>query len=53
MVRLADSGALIWLIIFVVVSLAKGWSKLQQSKESESSQSDDAPTPVTGATTRV
>jgi hypothetical protein len=46
MVKFADSGALIWLIIFVMVSLAKGWSKLQESKESQSPQSDDAPPPV-------
>ena len=47
MVRLADSGVLIWLIIFVMISLAKGWSKLQESKESQSPEpDDDAPPPV-------
>ncbi len=47
MVRLADSGVLIWLIIFVMVSLAKGWSKLQESKESQSPEpDDDAPPPA-------
>jgi hypothetical protein len=39
MVKLADSSILIWLIIFVMVSLAKGWSKLQESKESQSPES--------------
>ena len=46
MVRFADSSGVIWLIIIVMVSLAKGWSKLQQSKESNSPESDDAPTPA-------
>lgn len=41
MIKLADSGGLIWLIIFVVISLAKGWSKLQQSHEKSSPESDD------------
>src|SRR5271170_5409265 len=47
MTKLADSGGLIWLIIFVVVSLAKGWSKLQQCQEKSSPElNDDAPPPV-------
>ena len=46
MVKFADSSGLIWLIILVMVSLAKGWSKLQQSKESQPPESDDAPPPV-------
>jgi hypothetical protein len=46
MVKFADSSILIWLIIAVMVSLAKGWSKLQESKESQSPESDDAPPPV-------
>ena len=46
MVKLADSSGLIWVIILVMVSLAKGWSKLQQSKESNSPESDDAPPPA-------
>jgi hypothetical protein len=46
MVKFADSSILIWLIIFVMVSLAKGWSKLQESKESQSPESDDTPPPV-------
>ncbi len=46
MVKFADIGGLIWVIIFVMVSLAKGWSKLQQSKESNSPDSDDVPPPV-------
>jgi hypothetical protein len=46
MIKLADIGGLIWVIIIVMITVAKGWSKLQQSKESESPQSDDAPPPV-------
>jgi hypothetical protein len=42
-VKLADPTPLIWLAIFVVVSIAKGWSKMQQSGKSDSSAADDAP----------
>ena len=30
-VKLANIDILVWLIIFVMISLAKGWSKLQKS----------------------
>jgi len=47
MVKVADIGGLIWLIIFVVISLAKGWSKLQQSQEKSLPEpDDDGPPPV-------
>jgi len=46
MVKFADSSFLIWLVIVVMVSLAKGWSKLQESKESQPPESDDAPPAV-------
>jgi hypothetical protein len=42
-VKLADIEPLIWLIIFVVVAVAKGWSKLQQSTDDDSSAGDEPP----------
>jgi colicin import membrane protein len=39
----ADLDTLIWLIIFVMVALAKGWSKLQQSIDKDSTESKEAP----------
>jgi hypothetical protein len=42
-VKLADIEPLIWLIIFVVVAVAKGWSKLQQSNADDSSDADEPP----------
>jgi len=42
MMKFADIGPLIWVIVIVMVSLAKGWSKLQQSAGNESSKSDDS-----------
>lgn len=42
-VKLADIEPLIWLIIFVVVAIAKGWSKLQQSTADDSSDADEPP----------
>jgi hypothetical protein len=42
-VKLADIEPLIWLIIFVVVAVAKGWSKLQQSTDDTSSEADEPP----------
>jgi hypothetical protein len=47
--KLADATPLIWLAIFVVVSIAKGWSKMQQSGKSDSSTADDAPPAPPGA----
>jgi hypothetical protein len=41
--KLADIGALIWVIIFVMVSLAKGWSKLQRSIDDDSSKPEETP----------
>ena len=42
-VKLNDPTALIWVIIFVMISLAKGWSKLQRSVDDDSSKADDTP----------
>ncbi|MGA2139211.1 MAG: hypothetical protein ABSH14_10155 [Verrucomicrobiia bacterium] len=41
--KLNDPTALIWVIIFVMVSLAKGWSKLQRSVDDDSSKAEDTP----------
>jgi hypothetical protein len=41
MIKLADIGGLIPVIILVVVSLARGWSKLQQSPDKSSPELDD------------
>lgn len=46
MVKLADIGAFVWVIIFVVITVAKGWSKLQESKENRSPDSGDVPQPA-------
>ncbi|HUJ70853.1 MAG TPA: hypothetical protein VLZ30_01325 [Verrucomicrobiae bacterium] len=43
MMKLADIGPLIWVIVAVMVALSKGWSKLQQSADNDSSKSDDSP----------
>ena len=42
-VKLANIDVLVWLIIFVMVAIAKGWSKLQQPTDDDSSESDGAP----------
>jgi len=44
--KLGDIGPLIWVIIFVMISLAKGWSKLQRSVDESSSKAEDAPPAV-------
>jgi hypothetical protein len=41
--KLADATPLIWLIVFVMVAIGKGLSKLQQSTKDDSSTEDDAP----------
>jgi len=41
--KLADIGPLIWMIIFVVVALAKGWSKLQRPVDDDSSKTEETP----------
>ena len=45
MMKLADAGGWVWLIIIVVASLAKGWSKLMESKGDQSPEPDDSPLP--------
>jgi hypothetical protein len=42
-VKLANIDVFVWLIIFVMVAVAKGWSKLQQPADDDSSESDEAP----------
>ena len=42
-VKLANIDVLVWLIIFVMVAVAKGWSKLQQPADDDSSESGEAP----------
>jgi hypothetical protein len=44
-VRLAGVDVFVWLIIFVMVALAKGWSKLQKPIDEDSSESKDEETP--------
>ena len=41
--KFADIGAVIWVIIFVMISLAKGWSKLQRSVDDDASKAEDTP----------
>jgi hypothetical protein len=41
--KVADIGGVIWLIIFVMVFLAKGWSKLQKSIDDDSSKPEETP----------
>jgi hypothetical protein len=45
-VKVASLDVLVWLIVFVMVVLAKGWGKLQKQIDKDSSQSKEAP-PVT------
>jgi hypothetical protein len=42
-VKLANIDIVVWLIIFVMVSLAKGWSKLQKSIDDDSSKPEETP----------
>lgn len=50
--KLANMDGITWLIIFVVVALVKGWSKLQKSTDDDSSSSSETP-PVTRAKPRI
>ncbi len=43
LVKLANIDVFVWLIIFVMVAIAKGWSKLQQSADDDSPESGEAP----------
>lgn len=45
MIKLADIGGLIWVLIIVMITVAKGWSKLQESKENASPEPDDEAQP--------
>ncbi|HTS19743.1 MAG TPA: hypothetical protein VMP11_19360 [Verrucomicrobiae bacterium] len=51
MIKLADASGLIWLIVIVLFTLAKGWSKLQDSKGTGSPETDDDEVPVRPKTT--
>ena len=42
-VKFANIDVLVWLVIFVIVAIAKGWSKLQQPADDDSSKSGESP----------
>lgn len=42
-VKLANIDSFIWLIVFVMVAIGKGWSKLQQASKEDSSAANDTP----------
>jgi len=45
-ITLADATPLIWLIIFVVITIAKNWSKFAGSSDENSSANDDGAPPT-------
>lgn len=50
--KLADIGTLVWLIIAVMVVLAKSWSKFQKQIDEDSSESKESAPPVAPAQRR-